>query len=433
MKKFLLIILLILLLQLPVFCESKTITQIGIEKIEQLESPKDPNIINIPYTQPIQKEKLNKKFAYDQTILQKKSKIINEDQKRLYYIFEKIIRANKLQYQNWRIGFNIDSENLNAYSSSSNLITINSSLYDSIYQNKNALAFIISHELAHFLLNHNQQLLEDSYMIQQLQQQIINYTNESNQQSNLATLNNIYGNYYASIGNSTSSLAYSVAIANLNAKINAIYLKEQELEIDADAEALILMARAGFDIKSSLETLEILSKVPNIYTNNSTHPTIKDRFNSINNELNLLDIEELKRQGNKNIYNSKVIDLKKSVDNNTIILLKDDKFSDCYTPYNKSNKYLVRAYRYFLEKDYSAAIDHFYYAYQYDQSNYIPALYMSYIFEYYFNTTNDKKCLKVAKKWIKKAKSIDCYNQNIIEQETDIKNLFINLKRTSKN
>ena len=49
----------------------------------------------------------------------------------VYRIAEKLIRANNLQYANWRIAIRKTPEEINAYASSANLITLHTSIYDS--------------------------------------------------------------------------------------------------------------------------------------------------------------------------------------------------------------------------------------------------------------------------------------------------------------
>ena len=41
-----------------------------------------------------------------------------------FIILDKILRANKLQYQNWRIGIDIATDDMNAFASTANLIII---------------------------------------------------------------------------------------------------------------------------------------------------------------------------------------------------------------------------------------------------------------------------------------------------------------------
>ena len=117
---------------------------------------KDPKLIKITNTKPVSKDSYNKKLASDNTIYSTYKKQLVDEQKELYVILDKLIRANKLQFQNWRVGVQAETEDINASAGSANLIYINSSLYDSLYNNKDALAFVVAHELSHLIhANHS--------------------------------------------------------------------------------------------------------------------------------------------------------------------------------------------------------------------------------------------------------------------------------------
>ena len=103
---------------------------------------------------------------------QKQSTILKKEEFDIYLIFDRILRANNLQYKNWRLGFNIDKDIINAVSLNNNLILINSSLYDCLHQNKDALAYAIAHELSHFLLSHKRETIENTYKIKRLEEDI---------------------------------------------------------------------------------------------------------------------------------------------------------------------------------------------------------------------------------------------------------------------
>ena len=130
---------------------------------------------------------------------------------------------------------------------------------------------------------------------------------EASRQGNLADINNAFGNNFDSLGNSLSSLAYSISAATTESSINKIYAQERELEFDADAEAISIMAKAGYDVNHGKDALEFLSNLPNIYTKRSTHPPINQRITNINNTISMCDLDELKNEGIYNLYNSKVL------------------------------------------------------------------------------------------------------------------------------
>ena len=135
---------------------------------------KDPKLFDKFIVKEINKTQYQQKLSSDNKKYSGIKKQLNNDQYSVYRIFEKILRANNLEYQNWRIGIKRTATNINASAGSANLILINSALYDSLYNDKDALAFVISHETAHFLLNHNKKAGKIVYAINRLERKQYN-------------------------------------------------------------------------------------------------------------------------------------------------------------------------------------------------------------------------------------------------------------------
>ena len=144
---------------------------------------------------------------------------------------------------------------MNASASAINLILISSALYDSLHHNEDALAFIVAHELAHFILGHHQISLENNLKIQQSYMRAARASNVATEQGQLHTINSILGNSGAAFGNALMGLGASMEANNLHKLIDAIYKQERELEFAADNEAVALMLRAGYDVKNAKEAL----------------------------------------------------------------------------------------------------------------------------------------------------------------------------------
>ena len=117
---------------------------------------KDPKLITLKQTKTVDLKLFEQKKNNDDKEYKKFKKDVKEDYYNLYLILDRVLRANNLQNQNWRLALVNNLEEINASSGSANLIQINTSLYDSLYPDESALAFIISHELAHLILKHNQ-------------------------------------------------------------------------------------------------------------------------------------------------------------------------------------------------------------------------------------------------------------------------------------
>ena len=414
-----------------IFAQEKNEKEFLNANITYTHEKKDTNLISMQKTKPVNDAKYAEKIKNDKTTYQKYKNELKEEYYDLTVILDKLLRANNLQYQNWRIGLDIQTEDINAYATSANLIIINSSIYDSLYQNKDALAFIIAHELSHLILGHIQISYENSIKILNLEQQVLSARNEAEKQNTLSILNNAVGNYNSAMGNSVSSLAYNVSVATMNSTINRIYAQERKLELIADSEAIVLMTRAGYNPANSKEVLELLSNLPNIYTNRSTHPDSITRKKNIDEALFINDIEELENQGKRRLFESSVLTIKKSSDKKTVILSKASN-NQKYTPITREEKLIKKAYSYYLNNDYEMAKELFGKAYLENKENFIPALYLSYINEYDFKQNQQKKSLKNAQKWIKRAVKISSENKFVKKQNSDIKDIIINLRKAKK-
>lgn len=394
---------------------------------------KDPKLIILPKTKNIDEKAYNQKVLADNKTYENYKKNIDKEYYNLYLILDKLLRANNLYYLNWRVVLKNDIQDINAASSAINLITINTSLYDSLGENKDALAFVLSHELAHFLLGHHQISVENYHKIKQLEIRRQRALDEAKRQRDLSSINNAIGNGYASMGNSFSSLGYTLDANSIQKAINQIYEQERRLEFQADAEALSLMARGGFDITKGEGALSFLSNMPNIQTNKSSHPDMQTRIEKFHNEANMVNLDDLKKQGRNNIYNSKVLEVKKSSDKKSMVISNVGNSKNItYIPETTENKLLKRAYQYYLEDDMGLAKIYFKNVFVENPSNYVAALYLSYIYEYEFLYNNNKKNLKQARYWIKKAQQYNQNNKSVIKQQNDITNLIKKVKSAQK-
>ena len=265
---------------------------------------KDPKIFDKYIIKETDKTKYQQKISADNKKYSSIKNQLNNDQYNLYRIFEQIIRANNLEYQNWRIGIKRTATNVNASAGSANLILINSALYDSIYNDKDAVAFVLSHEMAHFLLNHTNKSAKIIYNIDKLEHKLKGLK------------------YYAKSSSSKNELIYLSSISTLNIKLNRLYKKLREMELEADKEAISIMARAGYNPDNAVSVIEFFEKLPNIDTAKSSHPDNLERINNNSKEISLIDKESLKNQGQANIFNSDVVSIKKSTDKYTFVMHK---------------------------------------------------------------------------------------------------------------
>ncbi len=127
----------------------KTIKNTAATKI------KDPKLLVFGNQEKIDEKEYDKKLSQDEdkySEIEKTLKIKSysdysvksrgENFYQLYRIAERIIRANNLDFINWRIGLYKDSLSPNAYSANTNYIAISTSLYDTFLNNDDAIAYL---------------------------------------------------------------------------------------------------------------------------------------------------------------------------------------------------------------------------------------------------------------------------------------------------
>ena len=298
----------------------------------------------------------------------------------VYRIAERLIRANNLDYVNWRIAIR-KTEVSNAAAFDGNYIVINTGLYDSVYESEEGLAFVIAHEMSHHIL-----------------------ANKS--KSNTSELNKLVA----------------------ESRKLGIYKEFRKMEYMADAEALTLIAKAGYSPYKGVETLNFLNTFNNLSTIASTHPSTAERIESYNENLSVLDTN-WKFVGRENIYNSDVLNCKKSSDRVSIVISKSKTSKNFYKVENKEQRLTRIAHIKYLRGEMKDAIKYFHMLTELQEENYIPYLYLSLANEYVYNKTGKKKFLKHAKKSIIKAVKLKPADDYVIEQ---VKNLGIVNKKEKK-
>ena len=406
MKKIILFLLVFISIINVSFAKDNSPNKSYYGSIEQNLILKDPKLISLQKTKSVDLKLFEQKQLKDKEEYKKCKKGIKVEYYNLYVILDRILRANNLQSQNWRLALKTSLKDINASAGSANLIVVNTSLYDSLYPDESALAFIISHELAHLILKHNQISYENQCEIVTLKRRV------------------------RALRRQTQSFACTVMAMKLSSRIDDLYEQQRELEYNADSEAVTLMLRAGYDIEQVFSALNLLSSLPNIYTDRSTHPSIENRISNVQEDMELLDKNALINEGKYNLYHSKVSSIKKSSDKRTVVLYnKKNSNKIVYVPLTKETKLLNKAYLYYLDKNIPMAKQYFERAYVVNSNNYITPLYLSYISEYNFYNSGDKKDLKDAKFYSKKAYKLNQNDKFVNKQRNDVKAMFKNYKK----
>ena len=354
------------------------------------------------YTQKLKKDELE----YEKRIipaLKKATKTVNIEPEavdfyNIYRVAERLIRANNLDYVNWRIAIRKTPVS-NAAAFDGNYIVINTGLYDSVYESEEGLAFVIAHEMAHHILGHIQRSYELNYNLDYFDR-LVRQNNKSK--------------------NSTAGLSSVI----VESRRLGIYKEFRKMEYMADAEALTLLTKAGYSPYKGVETLNFFDTYGNLSTLASTHPSTTDRIASYNENITVLD-PNWKFVGRENIYNSSVLDCKKSSDRVSIVISKSKTSKNFYKVENKEGRLTRIAYIKYLQGEMKDAIKYFMKLADMQEDNYVPYVYISHANEYLYNKTGKKKFLNFAKKSITKAAELNPSNEQVIMQ---IKNLGITKK-----
>lgn len=385
---------------------------------------KDPELIKLPQIKNVDDNLYNQKIEDDNKEYQKNKKETGDVNFELYKILDRLLRANNLQYQNWRITFVMDPEELNAYANAYNLISVSSALYDSLYPNEDAIAFIIAHELSHHILGHQQYQIERLHKINELEEKIKDAIDEAYRQRRMGSFYSALGNDYSSLTSSITNTAIVISVETMKKNLNKEYELMRQMEHAADIEAVILMTKANYDTTNALEAMELVAELPNIYTNRNTHPNAQARLKIIKEQIDLINEDELNQQGKFNLYNSKVLAVKKTTDKKALVLSRDENITKTkYYSETQDSKLSKKGYIDYKNDELESAQSNFTKAFKINSSDYVSALYLSYINECLYNKNHDKKTLKKAKYWANKAYKIE-QNKNTTKQKEDLSSLY---------
>lgn len=314
-----------------------------------------------------------------------------EDYYKLYRIAEKIIRANKLDYINWRIGIQRNSTEVNAFTTGTNYIEINTALYDTFIDNEDALAIIIGHEMGHALLGHQARQRPTVERMQRMGR-------------------------LAAVGNGYALSTYAV--------LRRKYLIESKnMEYSADTEGAKLAAKAGYNLNNGREVLAYFDTLGRIDEKRSTHPDTAKRIENYNTTITTIPEKAYEEWGQYNIFNTDVLKVTPSSDRKSFVI-------SCSPSGVKNNYYHLEtaeeiytrfAYSYYLNQNFDKSIEYFNKVISINPNNAIVYLYSSYANEELYNKSKNNKYMEQAKINIEKAYSIDSSNSYIKEQYNHLK------------
>lgn len=310
------------------------------------------------------------------------------DYYRVYRVAERIIRANRLDYQSWRIAISRDTASFNAFSTESNCIVLNTSVIDTFIDNDDALAMIIGHELGHLLLGHLQRSVPDYSRLDRMER--------------LAKAGNLPAYIHSSV---------------LSRKI---LIDSKNMEYAADIEGAKLVSKAGYDLSKCSTALSFMETIGHDRRDyHSNHPDMRKRIESFNQNRAYFPTEIWKETGRYNIYKTNVLKVTASSDRASIVISPsegDINPTVFYRPETMEELYTRFGYTAYLNGEFKKSLENFNKLFEIGSQNASAYLYASYSAEELYKKTNDEKYHKKAIYYINQAKQFDTNNKYINEQ-----------------
>lgn len=357
---------------------------------------KDPKLIKLGNYQEISDAKYNEKLAKDnikyneikkflkaQKIDDYNTQAFGQDFYKVYRVCERVIRANKLDYVNWKIVLDTDNS-FNASMEGANTLTINTGLFDTFSNNEDALALAIGHEIAHSLLGH--------------------------QARKTALINRI-------------ETAKRIQSYEMYIGAKRAYAREsRKMELMADAEGAKLAAYAGYNLDKARDTIGFLNAIGNTSDAFSSHPNAEVRLKNYAESRKTFLEDEWAKQGRYNIYSSEVLNCDKSSNRKTIVITQGKQRSqNDYYHLETMDEYLTRlAYKSYLNGEFKEAEKLFKELLDINKNNPVAYLYMSYARECLYKQTGKQKHLEKAKEYADIAKDLQPNNKHIQQQVLDL-------------
>ena len=208
-----------------------------------------------------------------------------EDYYHIYRIAEKIIRANKLDYMNWKIEIYRSSGKPEVTYKNLNYICIPTSLYDTFSGNDSAIAFSIAHVMSHSILGHRARL--DNFKTKM---------------------------YRTACFDFTGWIFFTMCRRHI--------IEEKNTEFAADVEALNLIARAGYNLNNAMEYLVYFKAYETNGDFWSEDPNVKKRISNCETAIKFIPTEKFKELGEYNLYTTDVLKAELSSDRASFTMIK---------------------------------------------------------------------------------------------------------------
>jgi hypothetical protein len=351
---------------------------------------KDPKLIKLVKYNIVKDDDFQKKLKQDEIdylkgekeIKKYKSKSTNaqaytRDLCKLYRITDRLIRANDLDYLNWRVVIPRDTKKTTTTNVTTNCIVVDTGLLDTFYENEGALAFIIAREMAHSLYSHAKRKTW--------------YYNRANDLDPHCAL---YWTYYND------------------------YIKESKMmEYASDHDGTILAIKAGYNFKDAMKVLDFMYTLPR---KTYAIPSAYYRIRSLNNAQKYFLVDDWKNYGRENLYKKKVLAVRFSSDKKSIVIGGKDSTDEVDNSANQRETLeqlrLRVAYTAYLNGEFELSEKTFKQLIEKKKDDPILYLYLSYVEECRYKSTLKKKYLKRAKNYATIANKLAPSNPEIKKQ-----------------
>jgi beta-barrel assembly-enhancing protease len=166
----------------------------------------------------------------------------------IYRITERLMRANKVDSPYLRIVL-AENYSVNATANSAYIIVLNQGLLDITEGDTSALAFIIAHEIGHYVCNHYNKAYDLGRQTYSQVQEIL-----------------------------ASSKNQAEAARRIEALRQKVLEQLRAYELEADEIGYLYSVRAGFDPDGGSRGFKLLEKMPGGTMDSETHPSISNRL-----------------------------------------------------------------------------------------------------------------------------------------------------------
>ncbi len=227
----------------------------------------------------------------------------------LYVIVDRLARANGLDDRPWRIR-TIPTYDINAFATEVNLLAFFDGLLDQVDGDRDALACVAAHEMAHHTQKHIPVSVgERQQILQRLRQEVVDEVTAENEDLRkdlnamdigawvTGTAGQVTGRTGGILGGVIGGVLQSGRrrrIAEAEQRIKTIYAEKEEQrkkewrelshrhEFEADKFGYQYMVRAGYNPRGCITVFNVIERMPTSQLDSDTHPSTSDRIAKMN-------------------------------------------------------------------------------------------------------------------------------------------------------